>query len=138
MATLTSLTRRVLIAGGFTLAVAATPLMAATAGHGGAPLPATAACPSGETLDPASGACKPETDKTTAPTTNPIDPEKVALQPDELTSSRDGNVGKLPEVNGIPCSGTRGGSGSSTGDCIGLSEDQNQFKEPWTSVKTNP
>jgi hypothetical protein len=82
-----------------------------------------ASCPTGEELNAATGACKPVTDK--APSTfNPINPEKNPLQPGEITSSRQGDVGELPEVNGVPCTGSHGG-GSSTGECIGLQEEQN-------------
>ena len=96
-----------------------------------------ATCPSGEVLDQASGACKPVTDKTTEPGVNPIDPEKVPLQPGEVTSSRPGDVGSLPEVDGIPCNSNHSGGGS-TGACIGLEENQGTFKEPKTSISSSP
>ena len=137
MATSISVARRLLLAGGFMLAVAAAPLMAAATSHPAGPLPAVASCPTGEVQDPASGACKPSTDKTTAPTVNPINPESVPLQPNELTSSRQGDVGSLPEVNGIPCNGNHSGGGS-TGQCIGLSESQSTFQEPKTSISSSP
>ncbi|MGI9161365.1 MAG: intersectin-EH binding protein Ibp1 [Mycobacterium sp.] len=137
MATLTSLTQRLLLAGGFTLAVAAAPLMVAVSSHPAGPLPAVAACPTGEVQDPASGACKPTTDNTTQPGVNPINPENVPLQPNELTSSRQGDVGSLPEVNGIPCNGNHGGGGS-TGQCIGLSESQGTYQQPKSSISSSP
>lgn len=141
MATLGSLPRRVLLMGGFALAVAAAPLLTTVAGHPAGPLTGqdrvVAACPSGEVLDQASGACKPVTDKTTEPGVNPINPENVPLQPDELTSSRPGDVGSLPEVDGIPCNSNHSGGGS-TGACIGLQENQGTFKEPKTSISSSP
>lgn len=139
MATLSSFTQRLLLAGGFALAVSAAPLVVAAAGHPAGPLPAVAACPTGEVQDQASGACKPVTDKTAGEpgTVNPINPENVPLQPNEVTSSRAGDVGSLPEVNGIPCNANHSGGGS-TGQCIGLEENQNAFKEPKSSISTSP
>ena len=114
MANFTSPAQRLLLAGGFAIALSAAPLVAAftvpTAG------PALASCPAGEVLDPTSGACKPNT-------LNPIDPAKVPLQTGELTSSRPGDVGSLPAVNGIPCNSNSHGGGS-TGECIGLEQSQ--------------
>lgn len=138
MATSSSLTQRLLLAGGFVLAAAA-PLMTVAAGHPAGPLPAVAACPTGEVQDQASGACKPVTDKTSSEpgSVNPINPENVPLQPNEITSSRPGNVGSLPEVNGIPCNGNHSGGGS-TGQCIGLEENQGTFQQPKTSISTSP
>ena len=49
-------------------------------------------------------------------TTNPIEPGITDLQPGALTESGAGNVGQLPEVNGIPC------NGGNTGLCIGLNQ----------------
>ena len=61
---------------------------------------------------------QPLTDET--PTTlNPIEPGTTDLQPGSITSAEPGNVGELPEVDGIPCNGNHGGGGS-TGECIGL------------------
>ena len=131
MATSASLTQRLLLAGGFTLAVAA-PLVVAATSHPARPMPAVASCPTGEIQDQATGSCKPATE-----TINPINPEGVPLQPNELTSSREGDVGSLPEVNGIPCNGNHGGGGS-TGQCIGLSENQSTFQEPKSSISSSP
>lgn len=129
--------RRLLLAAGFAVALSAAPLLAAFAAGPSAPAgPALASCPAGEELDTASGACKPATDK--APTAlNPINPENVPLQPGEITSSRPGDVGSLPEVDGIPCTGT-GHGGGSTGECIGLSESQSTYKAPHSSINGEP
>lgn len=139
MATLSSFTHRLLLAGGFALAVSAAPLVVAAAGHPAGPLPAVAACPSGEVQDQASGACKPVTytNSGTPGVANPINPENVPLQPNEVTSSRQGDVGSLPEVDGIPCNANHGGGGS-TGQCIGLQENQNTFQQPKSSISTSP
>lgn len=119
MAHRTSSGQRLLLAGISALAFSAVPAMAAlTVPAAG---PALAACPLGEVLDNASGACKPGTMPSVAPTLNPLDPEKVKLQPGELTSSLPGDVGTLPEVNGIPCNSNAHGGGS-TGECIGLEQ----------------
>jgi hypothetical protein len=112
MATLTSLTHRVLLAGGFAVAVAAAPLVAALAAPAG---PALAQCPSTEVLDPNTGACKPISDQTPT-TTNPVEPGSTDLAPGGLTESSAGNLGQIPEVNGIPC------NGDNTGLCMGLNE----------------
>lgn len=133
MASSTTPARRLLLAAGFALTLSAAPVVAAMTVAPSAPAgPALATCPPGEQLDTASGACKPETDK--APTSmNPLNPEGVALQPGEITSSRAGDVGSLPEVDGIPCTGGASGGGS-TSACIGLSENQNTYKAPHASV----
>jgi hypothetical protein len=132
MASNTSPTRRLLLAGGFAAAVVAAPLIAAVGAAVPGDMTPAASCPTGEVLDTASGACKPATDKT--PTTqNPIDPENVPLQPGSVTSSRPGDVGSLPEVNGIPCTGGDGGGGS-TSECIGLEQNQSNYKQPHSSV----
>ena len=114
--------QRIVLAGGFAVAVVVAPLTAILSASQTAG-PAVASCPIGEEFNAATGACKPLTD--TAPATfNPINPENNPLQTGEITSSRAGNVGQLPEIAGIPCTGTHGGGGS-TGECIGLQEEQN-------------
>jgi hypothetical protein len=117
MATHTTFTRRMLIAGGFAVAVSAGPLVAALGTPAGPAAPALAQCPPNEVLNPNSGACEPVTDSGAAPTTtNPIEPGITDLQPGSLTESGAGNVGQLPTVDGIPC------NGDNTGLCLGLNE----------------
>jgi len=130
--TLKNSTQRLLLAGGFTLAVTAAPMVAAlTAPTTGPVMPAVASCPTGETLDTASGACKPNTDQT-VPTPNPIEPGSQSLQPGSMTGSQPGNTGRLPEVDGIPC------NGSNTGLCIGLSENNTTaVPQPKTSISSS-
>ncbi|MCW1959552.1 MAG: intersectin-EH binding protein Ibp1 [Mycobacterium sp.] len=115
MATVTTIAHRWLIAGGFAVAVAAAPVVAAVATTAAPASPALASCPSTEVLDPNTGACKPISDQT-GPTTNPIEPGVTDLAPGALTESGAGNVGQIPEVNGVPC------NGDNTGLCMGLQE----------------
>jgi hypothetical protein len=110
--------RRALLAGGFAAAFCA-PLAAGLVAE-----PASsrlASCPGNEVLDPISGACRPQTDHA-PPTFNPLNPENAPLQPGSITSSAPGEVGQLPEVNGIPC------NGNNTGLCIGLTEQNNMLE----------
>lgn len=115
MATRTSYANRILAAGGFAVAISAAPLIAALATPAGPAVTPLAECPPNQVLDPASGACRPVTDAA-PPTFNPIDPNIPNLQPGSITSNEAGQVGRLPEVNGIPC------MGDNTGLCIGLQE----------------
>lgn len=120
MASLSTLTNRVLVAGAFAAVGAAAPVVVALATPATPSGPALADCPSNEIMDPNSGACKPIDDVTPqgqvwAPT-NPIEPGVTNLAPGAITESGQGNVGQLPEVNGVPC------NGGNTGLCIGLEE----------------
>lgn len=131
MTTNQSHTRRLLLAGVLGLAAVAAPISAALT-H---PADPVAMCPANEVLDPASGACKPVTSPTTT-TFNPINPESNPLQPGEITSSQPGDVGSLPEIAGIPCSGAGGGA-DSVGECIGLQQEFGQNPSaPKVSVPT--
>ena len=73
--------RRLILAGGFALAVAAAPAVAAFTGPSDAP-PSVAACPNGETEDTFTTVCTPD------------------LVP---------NSPALPSVDGIPCTGHNSG-----------------------------
>lgn len=115
MASVSTLTNRVLVAGGFAVAAAAAPVMVALTAPAGPASPALADCPATEMLDPATGACQPFSD-VTAPTQNPINPEGAQLQPGEITQATPGDVGELPAVDGIPC------TGGNVGQCIGLEQ----------------
>ena len=124
--------QRLLVAGVFALAISAAPIVAALGAPAAGPvMPPVASCPTGETLDTASGACKPVTDQT-VPTPNPIEPGSQSLQPNSITGSQPGNIGRLPEVNGIPCNGTN------TAECIGLSENNTTaVPQPKTSISSS-
>lgn len=116
MATLNTLTSRLLLAGGFAVAIAATPVVVALTAPAGLTPHAVAQCSSTEILDPVTGTCGPDL-AGSQPTQNPIDPEHAQLQTGALTEgSGTGNVGQLPSVDGIPC------NGGNVGQCIGLEE----------------
>lgn len=123
MASFTTLTNRVLVAGGFAVAVAAAPVLAALATPAGPATHAVADCPATEMLNPATGACQPVSD-VTPPTQNPINPEGAQLQPGQITQATPGDVGELPAVDGIPC------TGGNVGQCIGLEESKGQGSVP--------
>ncbi len=131
MTSLTNATRRLLLAGGFALVVAA-PIGASAATDHGSALPAVASCPQGEIVDPDTGRCMPG-EGVSPVTLDPINPEGAPLQPGSITSSQPGEVGRLPEVNGIPC------SGANTGQCIGLIESQGPgFEQPQSTISSSP
>ena len=114
MATSTTFAHRLVVAGGFAVAVAAAPLVAALSSPAGPALPALAECLPGQVLDPVTNACQPAPGAP-APL-NPIDPNITGLQSGAITSGEAGQVGRLPEVSGIPC------QGDNTGLCIGIQE----------------
>jgi hypothetical protein len=76
MATFQTPVRRLILAGGFAVAIAAAPAIAVFAGPMTSTPTTVAECPSGEVEDPATGACMPV--------------------PAE---------GSVPEIQGIPCTG---------------------------------
>lgn len=106
---------RLILAGGFAVAMAVAPAVAilTTAGPAGT---AVLACDSGEEEDLYTGSCLPHT---------------VPNSPAAPFTSIQGNP-DLPAINGIPC------TGHNTGQCIGLSEDATQFEQPHSSVSSSP
>ena len=118
MATLKNSARRLAIAGGFALAVAAAPAVAAFTLPSTGPAPAVAECAPGEVVNPANGECAPPPAET---------------RPDEISNSLPGDSSSLPEVQGIPC------TGANTGQCIGLQEEQPLPNvEPHSSISSSP
>jgi hypothetical protein len=115
MATFNLTARRVVLAGGFALAIAAAPAVAAFTVPSTGPASHAVACGSGEEEDLYTGNCVPHT--------VPNSPEfsSNAANPD------------IPEVDGVPCTG-----GRSSGSCIGLSEDQPDFQQPSSTVGSDP
>ena len=115
MATL-ELSRRLILAGGFAVAVAAAPAIAVfTVPSASVPL---AQCPGGEEEDLYTGVCVPHT----VPNSN------------ATFSSIPGNP-NLPAIGGIPC------TGANTGECIGLSEEQQAMGPqpvPRSTVSSSP
>ncbi|MET0452785.1 MAG: intersectin-EH binding protein Ibp1 [Mycobacterium sp.] len=106
--------RRIILAGGFALAVAAAPAVVALASPA---LPGSnnAACVSGEEEDTYTGNCIPHT---------------VPNSPSPF-SSIPGNP-DIPAIDGIPC------TGANSGQCIGLAEDAPQYVPPTSSVESDP
>lgn len=109
------LSARLILTGGFALAIAAAPAVVAFA----TPIsqaPAVAACPGGETEDTFTGTCTPDL---------------VPNSPEWSTTS----PGGLPAVDGIPC------TGHNSGQCIGLAEEQQAQgpqPSPQSSVGSSP
>ncbi|AGB25900.1 hypothetical protein Mycsm_05726 [Mycobacterium sp. JS623] len=116
MATLELSVRRLILAGGFAVAVAAAPAIAVvTIPSASVPL---AQCPSGEEEDLYTGICVPHTV-----------PNSGAS-----FSSIPGNP-DLPSVDGVPC------TGHNSGQCIGLSEESDAMgpaPEPRLTVSSSP
>jgi len=118
MPTLKLPARRLLLAGGFAVAVAAAPAIAAFAVPvPGSPAPSVTACPGGESEDVYTGECVPDL------VPNSPSPEFQATSP-----------GGLPEISGVPC------TGANSGQCIGLAESQegSTFVPPESSVSSSP
>jgi hypothetical protein len=114
MATLELSVRRLILAGGFAVAVAAAPAIAVVS------LPSTSAplaqCPAGEEEDVYTADCVPHT------------------VPNSPLGSIPGNP-SLPEVGGIPC------TGANSGQCIGLSEEaqaEGPQPEPRSTISSSP
>jgi hypothetical protein len=116
MATLELSARRLILAGGFAVAVAAAPAIAVFAvPSASVPL---AQCPGGEEEDTFTGVCIPHT----VPNSG------------SAFSSIPGNP-DLPAVDGIPC------TGHNSGQCIGLSEEQQAMGPeavPHSTVSSSP
>ncbi len=115
MATSDNPTRRLILAGGFAVAIAAAPAVAmfAVSTSGGA-APSISACTGGETEDQFTNICVPDI---------------VPNSPEFSTTS----PGGLPEINGIPC------TGHNSGQCIGLGEEQQPpMVTPHSEVSSSP
>jgi hypothetical protein len=104
--------RRLILAGGFALAVAAAPAIAAVAGPANTGTP-VAACPAGEEEDLYTTMCIPHTVPSSPFTTSAANPD-------------------IPMIDGIPC------TGANSGQCIGLAEDAPQYVPPQSSVGSSP
>jgi hypothetical protein len=100
MATFLLPARRLILAGGFAVAVAAAPAVAVFAvPTAGTSAPSIAACPAGESEDLYTVVCVPD-----------LVPNSPAFG--------ETSPGGLPEIDGIPC------TGGNSGQCIGLAEEQ--------------
>jgi len=121
MATLKLPARRLILAGGFAVAIAAAPAVAFLAVPNNS-APAIAACPTGESADTFTNACVPDL--------APKSPQVGHASPGGLTST-----GGLPSIDGIPC------TGGNSGQCIGLSEEQQAAGPtavPHSSISSSP
>ncbi|MCV7230787.1 intersectin-EH binding protein Ibp1 [Mycolicibacterium komossense] len=117
MAALSSPARRLLLAGGFAVTIAAAPAAALFSTPTAGPSTPVAACPSGETEDLYTDICTPE-----------MSPN----QPGGVSYSTPGDSNSVPELAGIPC------TGHDTGKCIGLSQEQSPYVAPQSSLSSSP
>lgn len=119
--------RRLIVAGGFAVAVAAAPAVAFLSMPSAAPAPSVlAACPAGESEDLYTDNCVPELSPNVAGGSYPTSP------PGGITYSTPGDPNSLPEVQGIPC------TGRNSGECIGLEEDQVPNVVPHSTLSSSP
>ena len=126
MAISSSVGRRILLAGGFSVAIAAAPAVAFFASPSGAPAAPAVACPAGEHEDLYTDQCIPEL-VPNQPGGNYPTPSSTGT-----TYSTPGDPNSLPEIQGIPC------TGANTGQCIGLQEDQVPAVTPHSSISSSP
>jgi hypothetical protein len=106
------LSKRLILAGGFAVAVAVAPAIAVIAG----PSTSVLACPGGEEEDQFTGICVPHTVPSSSLSTIPGNPD-------------------LPAVDGVPC------TGHNSGQCIGLSEESEDLGPqpvPRSTVSSSP
>jgi hypothetical protein len=118
MATFHLPTRRLILAGGFAVAIAAAPAVALFAiPTSGSPAPSISACAGGETEDQFTNICVPD------------------IVPNSPSFTSTAPVGGLPEISGVPC------TGRNSGECIGLAEEQNAagpIAVPHSEVSSSP
>lgn len=107
--------RRLFLAGGFALAVAAAPAVAAMTTPAAVPASHLADCASGEDADEFTGSCVPFV---------------VPNSPDPFTTTAANP--DVPEIDGVPC------TGRDSGACIGLAEDAPQYVPPTSTVESDP
>jgi hypothetical protein len=117
MAPFNSSVRRLLLAGGFAVAIAAAPAVALFSVPAASPSAPIAGCPNGETEDLYTDVCTPEL---------------VPNQPGGVNYSTPGDTNSLPEISGVPC------TGHNTGECIGLSEEQAPNVVPQSTLSSSP
>jgi hypothetical protein len=128
MAISSSVGRRVLLAGGFSIAIAAAPAVALFASPAGAPAGSAIACPAGESEDLYTDQCIPEM----VPNQPGGNYPTTSGGGGNITYSTPGDPNSLPEVQGIPC------TGHNTGQCIGLQENNVPAVEPHSSISSSP
>ena len=128
MANSTSVGRRLFLAGGFSIAIAAAPAVAFFAAPSGAPAGPAIACPAGESEDLYTDQCIPEM----VPNQPGGNYPTTTSGGGNTTYSTPGDSSSLPEVQGIPC------TGHNTGECIGLQENQVPAVSPHSSISSSP
>jgi hypothetical protein len=106
--------RRLILAGGFALTVAAAPAVAAVTVPTLGLTTNVADCVSGEEEDLYTGECVPHTVPNSPFSTNAANPD-------------------IPEIDGVPCTG-----GRSSGACIGLSENAVPDVVPQSTESNSP
>jgi len=124
MATLKLPGRRLILAGGFAVAIAAAPVVAVIAVPNNSAPTIAAACASGESEDTFTGTCVPD-----------LVPNGPHMQTPQTPQAGQTSPGGLPSVDGIPC------TGGNSGQCIGLSEEQQAegpTAVPHSSVSSSP
>src|SRR3954469_13578111 len=118
MATLHLPTRRLILAGGFAVAIAAAPAVAMFAvPTTGTTAPSVSACAGGETEDQFTNICVPD------------------VVPNSPDFSSTAPVGGLPEIGAIQC------TGNNPGEWIGVGEEENAagpIAVPHSSVSSSP
>ncbi len=123
MATLKLPARRLILAGGFAVAIAAAPAVAVIAvPNNSAPTISATTCCNGETEDTFTGTCVPDL--------VPNGPQVQTSPPASPDLARRAAV-----IDGIPC------TGGNSGQCIGLSEEQQAegpAAVPHSSVSSSP
>ncbi|MBS1692020.1 MAG: intersectin-EH binding protein Ibp1 [Actinobacteria bacterium] len=113
MATFPFSVRRLILAGGFAAAAVAAPAIVAVSAPAATFAPLAQTCPAGEEEDLYTGVCVPHTVPNSGSVPNSSGGSFQSIP---------GNP-NLPAVDGIPC------TGANTGQCIGLSE-ENQAMGP--------
>lgn len=108
--------RRLILAGGFAIAVAAAPAVTAIAAPSAPGAPLADNCAAGEDTDEFTGSCVPF---------------MVPNSPAPVFTTPAGNP-DIPEIDGVPC------TGRDSGACIGLAEDAPQYVPPTSSVGSDP
>lgn len=109
--------RRLILAGGFALAVAAAPAVTAIAVPSAPGSQLADNCAAGEDTDQFTGSCVPF-----------MVPNSPAAP---VFTTPAGNP-DIPEIDGVPC------TGRDSGACIGLAEDAPQYVPPTSSVGSDP
>ena len=128
MATLKLPARRLILAGGFAVAIATAPVVAVVAvPNYSAPTITATTCSNGEIEDTFTGTCVPDL--------VPNGPQPKSAPAAQSIPPVQASPGGLASIDGIPC------TGGNSGECIGLSEEQQAegpAAVPHSSVSSSP